>query len=186
MTGVAPRCLEFTLLTAARTAEAIGLAWNEIDLATGVWTVPAGRMKGGEEHLVYLSDRAVEILEDQRGLHTRWVFPSPSGADTPMSNGGMLALLRRMGVNDRTTVHGLRASFSTWAAEAFGARPDVVETCLAHRERDRIRAAYNRATFTDERRKLLVAWATYCNGATEQNNVLELRDRLAATRGMRL
>ena len=177
MAGVAPRCLEFTLLTAARTAEAIGLAWSELDLAAGVWTVPAGRMKGGEEHIVHLSDRAVEILAEQRGLHARWVFPSPGGGDKPMSNGGMLALLRRIGVHDRTTVHGLRASFSTWAAEAFGARPDVVEASLAHRERDRVRAAYSRATFTDERRKLLIAWATYCNGAHEQNNIFELRGR---------
>jgi len=177
MDGVAPRCLEFALLTAARTSEAIEAEWCEIDFDVRIWTVPARRMKGGEGHLVHLSDRALEILEGQAGLHSRFAFPSSAGSDRPMSNGGMLALLRRMGLHERTTVHGLRSTFSTWAAEGYGARPDVVEACLAHREQDRVRAAYNRATFADARSKLLAAWAAYCTGQAEPSNVLALRGR---------
>ena len=77
-------------------------------------------------------------------------------------NMAMLVTLGRMGMRERTTVHGLcRASFSTWANETGAARPDVIEACLAHREGDRIRASYNRARFDAERRELLRTWADY-------------------------
>ncbi len=80
----------------------------------------------------------------------------------PLSNMALLAVLDRMGLRERTTVHGLRSAFSTWANETGAARPDVIEACLAHREADRIRAAYNRTEFAAERRALLAAWADYC------------------------
>ena len=73
----------------------------------------------------------------------------------------MLELLKRMGVAERTTVHGLRASFSTWAYTTNAGRPDAIEACLAHKEADRVKAAYNRSDFADERRQLLAAWADY-------------------------
>lgn len=164
--GTAARCLEFALLTAARTSEALNAEWSEFDLQAGIWRLPPARMKAGEEHLVHLAPRAVELLQAQAGQHDRWVFPSvmarADGTVPPMSNMAMLTLLKRMGVRERTTVHGLcRASFSTWANETGAARPDVIEACLAHREGDRIRASYNRARFDAERRELLRAWADY-------------------------
>ena len=74
----------------------------------------------------------------------------------------MLTVLGRMGMRDRTTVHGLcRSTFSTWANETGAGRPDVIEACLAHEEKNRVRAAYNRAQFIEERRALLAAWAVY-------------------------
>ena len=76
---------------------------------------------------------------------------------------GMLEVLKRMGYANRTTVHGLcRASFSTWANDTCAGRPDVIEACLAHKEVDRVRAAYNRASFDAERKALLRVWADYC------------------------
>jgi len=79
----------------------------------------------------------------------------------------MLMLLRRMDYANRTTVHGLcRASFSTWANETNAGRPDAIEACLAHKEQDRIRARYNKAKFTAERKALLAAWADFCAGKT--------------------
>jgi integrase len=173
--GIAARALEFTLLTAARTGEVIGATWSEFDLEAGVWTVPAERMKGGEAHAVYLSERAVEIVKAMRELGHSYVFPSHALDGSPLSNMAMLTLLRRMDVDKRTTVHGLcRASFSTWANETGAARPDVIEACLAHREGDRIRSAYNRATFAAERRTLLAAWADYCDGKAPASNVVSL------------
>ena len=166
--GTAARCLEFALLTASRTGEAIGAAWSEIDLQAAAWVIPAERMKANEPHLVPLSPRAVEILRGQLGQDTRLVFPSPvalsraDGDRKPLSNMALLTLLGRMGYRDRTTVHGLcRATFSTWANETGAARPDVIEACLAHEESNRVRAAYNRARFNDERRALLAAWADF-------------------------
>lgn len=168
--GIAARCLEFAVLTAARTSEALLAEWSEFDLEAGLWTVPAAKMKAGEAHLVYLSPRAVEVVRAQIGMDGIYLFPSPAivGVDDekkprkPLSNMAMLNVLGRMGVRNRTTVHGLcRATFSTWANETAAARPDVIEACLAHEESNKIRAAYNRAQFAEERRALLVAWAEY-------------------------
>jgi len=76
--GVAANCLQFTVLTAARTNESTGAEWSELDFDTSIWIVPGSRMKGGEEdHRVDLSAAAVSILNAQRGLDLRWVFPSP-------------------------------------------------------------------------------------------------------------
>lgn len=158
--GIAARCMEFTILTAARTGESVGTEWSEFDLTASLWTIPGERMKGGEEHRVYLCARAVEIVESMRGTGDRYVFPSLRTPHKPISNMGMLALLKRMQRQD-ITVHGFRSTFSTWANENAIARADVIEACLAHKEGDKIRAAYNRATFAVERRKLLVAWGEY-------------------------
>jgi integrase len=181
--GTAARALEFAVLTAARTGEVLGAVWQEFDIDAATWLVPAARMKSSgklqaEDHVVHLSARAVEILKGQLGQDAVIVFPSPmtQGQENarPLSNMGMLAVLGRLGMRDRTTVHGLcRATFSTWAYETAAARPDVIEACLAHREADKVKAAYNRAQFTDERRALLAAWADYLAAPAAQ--VIPLR-----------
>lgn len=189
MPGTAARCLEFAVLTAARTQEAIGAAWSEINLEAATWLVPAERMKSSgkekaEEHLVHLSPRAVEVLRAQAGQDSRLVFPSPVSMDRDdgdrqgLSNMALLATLDRLGMRDRTTVHGLcRSTFSTWANDTGAARPDVIEACLAHSERDKVRAAYNRAQFNAERRALLAAWADYLASPAAQ--VLPFEERAA-------
>jgi integrase len=170
--GTAARCLEFAILSAARTSEALAAGWKEIDLEGGVWTVPPERMKANEEHIVFLSARAIEVLKVQRELQRGpLVFPStmPGRERQPLSNMAMLAVLDRLGMREQTTVHGLcRATFSTWANETSAARPDVIEACLAHGEQDKVRAAYNRAKFTEERRALLGKWAEYLNQPAAQ------------------
>ena len=91
-----------------------------------------------------------------------------------MSNMAMLTVLTRLGVRDRTTVHGLcRATFSTWANDTEAARPDVIEACLAHSEANLVRAAYNRAEFNRQRKALLTASAEYL--ATPAAQVLSFR-----------
>ena len=170
--GIAARCLEFAMLTTARTGEVIGATWSEFDFEAAVWLVPGERMKGGEDHTVHLVPRALEILEAQKKLGSTSVFPSPVLDDSPLSNMGMLTLLKRMKMQGATTVHGLcRATFSTWANETGAARVDVIEACLAHREADKIRAAYNRAQFMQERRALLDAWAEYLSTPVASNVV---------------
>ena len=170
--GIAARCLEFSMLTAARTGEAIGATWSELDLDGALWVIAGERMKGGEIHTVHLVPRAVEILREQKKLGSSFVFPSPMLDDAAISNMGMLTLLKRMKMHDRTTVHGLcRATFSTWANETAVARPDVIEACLAHQEGNKIRAAYNRAQFAQERRALLEAWADYLSTPVASNVV---------------
>lgn len=164
MQGTAARCLELAMLTAARTNEVLSAEWQEFDMHAAVWTVPAAKMKAREVHTVFLSEQAVALLKARHAIRgtAKLVFPSPTDDRKPLSNMAMLAVLDRLGYREQTTVHGLcRATFSTWANENDAARPDVIEACLAHRESDKVRAAYNRAKFNDERRALLAAWAAF-------------------------
>jgi integrase len=169
MYGSAPKALEFLMLTAARTGEVIGMKWSELDDKLATWTVPAKRMKAQEEHVVHISAPARAILQAQKGMDEAYVFPSAQRPGHPMSDMAMLMVLKRLG--DKSTVHGLRSSFSTWANEC-GHRPDAIEACLAHREQDRVRAAYNRGEFVAERRRILDGWGVY----------LSARPRLAVAR----
>jgi integrase len=176
LAGTAARCLEFAALTVSRTSEALLASWDEFDLERTVWTVKAERMKAGEPHFVPLSARAVEIVKAQAGQDDKLVFPTPQPGreGKALSNMALLATLDRLGVRDRTTVHGLcRATFSTWANDTEAARPDVIEACLAHREGDLVRAAYNRAEFNTQRRALIAAWADFL--AQAASNVVPLR-----------
>lgn len=159
--GVSARALEFTILTATRTSEATGAKWTEINIAEKTWTVPADRIKGGKDHRVPLSDRAVAILE-ALPREGDWVFPGVR-KDKPMSNMAMDAVLRRMGFKDgRATVHGFRSTFRDWAAERTQYPNHVVEMALAHTVGNKVEAAYRRGDLFDKRRLLMADWAKYC------------------------
>jgi integrase len=167
--GMAARALEFVILTAARTGEALGATWSEIDPAAKVWTIPASRMKGAREHRVPLSEAALAVLEKVQPLAlakdgkpdlTAPVFPGPRRA-LPMSNMTMLMLLRRM-TRDGLTAHGFRSTFSDWAAERTAYPREVVEMALAHAVENKVEAAYRRGDLFDKRRKLMVSWAGFC------------------------
>ena len=124
--------------------------------------------------------RALAILAEMRGDRGAVRLSLAQDRAGPLSNMAMLALLKRM-KRDDITVHGFRATFSTWANETAAARPDVIEgLCLAHREGDKIRAAYNRAQFASERRKLLDAWAAFLEGREAASNVIEFTSAKAA------
>jgi hypothetical protein len=107
--------------------------------------------------------------------------PSPVLDGAPFSNMAKLTLLRRMDADKATTVHGFCcATFSTWAYETAAARPDIIEACLAHRESDCVKAAYNRAQFAAERRALLLAWADYLGSKVPANELIEFPRAKAA------
>jgi integrase len=161
MDGIAARALEFVILTAARTGEALGAAWNEIDFRTSTWTIPAHRMKGYREHRVPLSDDAIRVLEQMQAMRSgEFVFPGHR-LGKPLSNMALLMMLRRMGRGDVTT-HGFRSSFRTWAAERTGFPREVVEAALAHVVGNKVEAAYQRGDLFDKRCQLMDAWARYC------------------------
>jgi integrase len=154
--------LEFAILTAARTGEVTGARWNEIDRNAKLWTIPGARMKGAREHRVPLSDAALAILdrlaEDRQG---EFIFAG-GRAGCPLSNMAMLVLLRRM-KRDDLTVHGLRSTFRDWAAERTSFQNEVIEMALAHAIGDKVEAAYRRGDLFDKRRRLMDAWAAYCD-----------------------
>jgi integrase len=179
--GMSARALEFTILTAARTGEALGAKWDEIDLSAKVWTVPADRMKAGREHRVPLSVAALDVLEKVRSLALMHdgkpdpaapLFPGPRRA-LPMSNMTMLMLLRRM-KRDDLTAHGFRSTFSDWAAERTAYPREVVEMALAHAVENKVEAAYRRGDLFDKRRRLMADWARFCE-APPTGEVLALR-----------
>jgi len=158
--GVGARCLEFTILTAARTGEAIGAEWAEIDLEAGTWTVPGARMKAGREHRVALSPTAVALLEALPRLDdARWVFPG-RGTGKPLSNMTMTKVLRSMG-RDSLTVHGFRSTFRDWAAEVSNFPHEMSEMALAHTVGNKVEAAYRRGDMIEKRRAMMTAWADH-------------------------
>jgi integrase len=158
--GIAAQALEFTILTAARTGEVIGATWAEIDLQAKVWTVPANRIKGGREHRVPLSDRALELLQAlPREEDNPFLFIGAK-AGAPLPTLAMIKLLGRMGRSE--TVHGFRSTFRDWAAERTNYPNHVVEMALAHVVGSAVERAYRRGDLFDKRRKLMVDWSRYC------------------------
>jgi integrase len=158
--GLAPKALEFTILTAARTIEALGTQWPEINLVDKVWTVPAERMKAGKEHRVPLPARAIAILKDLEAMKQNEFVFSSLKPGRHLSNMSLLMLLRRM-KRDEITVHGFRSTFRDWAAETTNFPNFVVEMALAHTVADKVESAYRRGDLFDKRRKLMEAWAAY-------------------------
>jgi integrase len=157
--GVAARCLEFTILTAARSSEARGARWSEIDLGAKTWTIPAERIKAGKVHVVPLSNRVLELLA---AMPHSGDFVFESGrAGKPIGAMGMSVVLRRMGCGG--TVHGFRSSFRDWAAEQTGYPNHVMEMALAHAIGNGVEAAYRRGDLLEKRRELMRDWASYCS-----------------------
>ena len=159
-------CLEFLILTAARSGEARGARWSEIDLDGGTWVIPAARMKAHAEHRVPLSSRALAILEEARTIDdgSGLVFPSPTRPGKPMSDMTLTTLLRRLKVADRATVHGFRSAFRDWSAECTHAPHAVMELSLAHAVGNAVEAAYARSDLFERRRSLMDQWAAYLAG----------------------
>jgi integrase len=171
--GVASRALEFAILTATRSGEVLRARWDEIDLSSRLWTVPAGRMKAGKEHRIPLSAPAVAVLERMaRVRESEFVFPGTRRA--VLSEMAMLAILKRMG--RAVTVHGFRSTFRDWAAERTNFPNEMLEMALAHAVSDKVEAAYRRGDMFDKRRKLMDAWAAYCaKSAAPIGEVVPLR-----------
>jgi integrase len=174
--GISALALEFTILTAARTGEVIGAKWGEFDLVEKTWTIPAERMKGGREHRVPLSVRALEILAEMKplaqvalGQDETEAFVFPGGKPgKPLSNMAMLKLLERMGRDD-LTAHGFRSTFRDWAAERTSYPREVAEMALAHSIGDKVEAAYRRGDLFEKRRRLMNEWAKFCSTVPSGN-----------------
>ena len=162
----AAQALELAILTATRSAEVLNAKWGEFDLAKKVWTIPAERMKAGHEHRIPLSPRAVTLLEGLNRLpNNDHVFPG-NGKGKPLSNMAMTMQLRRMKCTD-ITVHGFRSTFRDWASEQTSFPHETCEHALAHRISDKAEAAYRRGDQFEKRRKLMEAWASFCEPKAE-------------------
>jgi integrase len=189
--GAAPLALRFVVLTASRTVETLHARWNEIDLETRVWTVPADRMKAQKEHRVPLSDAAMEVLAEatkRAGGNDQhaYVFPPDAMPKRPLSDTALIMFLRRQALCG-LTVHGFRSTFRDWAGESTNHPREVVEMALAHRLGDQAERAYARGDLFQKRRRLMDEWAEFCGrpaGATwSQSGVLDDVRRNHGVRG---
>jgi integrase len=174
--GVTPKGLQFLILTAGRAGEVLGATWEEIDLDSATWTIPATRMKSGNEHRVPLSRRALELLRSlcrQEGNPHLFI----GSRNERLGHGALGALMRRIGRDDET-VHGFRSSFSDWAHECTGYDSHVIELSLSHNIDGAVEKAYRRGDLFEKRRRLMEDWAKFCNGPpAQQTNVVTMGGR---------
>lgn len=164
--------LEAAILTAARSGEIRGATWDEINLESGLWTIPGDRMKAGREHVVPLSDGAKRVFERAAELRTagaKFIFHG-ARLGRPMSDMTMTKVLRDMKAG--CTAHGFRSSFRDWISEETDFPSDVAEAALAHAIHNKTEAAYRRGNLLDKRRRMMEAWDSYCAGG--RNNVVRL------------
>ncbi|MCX2941921.1 integrase domain-containing protein [Rahnella perminowiae] len=161
--SVPTRCLlEWQLLTLIRPAEASATAWSEIDIENKQWCIPAERMKAKRDHIVPLSEQALELLEIMRPIsgNRQYVFPSRNDPRKPMNSQTANAALKRIGYGGKLVAHGLRSIASTAMNEAeFNA--DVIEAALAHSDKNEVRKAYNRSTYLEKRHELMSWWGQF-------------------------
>lgn len=164
-----------------RPGELRAAEWSEFDLDGAEWRIPAARTKMRSEHIVPLSEQAVAILRELQVLtgHGRLLFPGTWSAKKPMSENTVNTALRRMGFDkDTMTGHGFRALASTHLNE-MGWAPDVIERQLAHAERNKVRAAYNRAQYLPERRKMMQAWSDYLDALKDVSSTAPFKRKAA-------
>lgn len=152
--------------------------WSEIDLEGALWIIPADKMKMRKPHHVPLSRQAIAQL---RSMHevtgpTGYVFPSIRTRTRPMSDNTINAALRRMGyASDEMTAHGFRAMASTLLNESGKWHPDAVERALAHKDSDKVRAAYHRGAHWDERVRMAQWWSDYLDTLRKGADVVPIR-----------
>lgn len=161
--------IRLLLLTFVRTTELRFATWSEINFSLAQWEIPAERMKAREPHLVPLSRQALGILEELKSLNvdgSKYVFPQTFNSKKAMSENTILFALYRMGYKGRTTGHGFRSLASTTLNEARFP-PDAIEVQLAHRDPNKVRAAYNRASWLVQREAMMQAWADFLDDVSD-------------------
>lgn len=159
--------VKFVLLTLVRKSEFIHATWDEIDFKNRQWVIPKGRMKGRKEHVIYLSDQAMDILTGMKvcAMGSNYLMPGRYDIKKPLSNAalnnvidGTVKRINEKGIEfEPVTVHDLRRTASTLLHEA-GYNSDWIEKCLAHVQNG-VRAVYNKAEYAEQRRKMLQDWA---------------------------
>ena len=180
---VFPAALAFTIVTAARTSEVTGAMWPEIDMAEGLWTIPKARMKARREHVVVLSNAAMDILRTvpREAEFEGWNRGGAQGrvfiGSSPFRGVGrnMIKLLHRLRP-EKLSVHGFRSCFSTWAYEKAGFDGELIEIALAHSWGNKVMRAYARGDRREKRRKLMEAWSGFLASAS-QNNVIRFASK---------
>lgn len=165
------RCLiEWQLHTMSRPSEAAGTRWQEIDLKTGLWLIPAERMKKKKPHTVPLSPQAISLLEVMQPIsqNREHVFPADRNPRQHTNEQTANMALKRMGFGGLLVAHGMRALASTTLNEQ-GFDSDVIEAALAHTDKNEVRGAYNRAEYLERRKIMMSWWSSHISQSAENN-----------------
>ncbi|WP_372929958.1 integrase domain-containing protein [Shewanella putrefaciens] len=167
--------IEWQLHTMTRPNEAAAARWDEIDFNERLWVIPAERMKMNREHIIPLSDECLSILATLKHIsgNREYLFPADRNPKTHCNVQTANAALKRMGLQDRTTAHGLRSLASTTLNEQ-GFDWDVVEAALAHTDRNQVRSAYNRAKYLERRKEMMDWWSKHIVKAAISNASLAI------------
>ena len=168
--------LKLAARTFVRPGELRYAEWGEIDLDGAEWRIPGERMKMRELHIVPLARQVIELLRELYSItgRSKYLFPSLQTSLRPISENTVNVALRRLGYSkDEMTGHGFRAMASTLLNEQ-GWHPDLIELQLAHAERNKVRAAYNRAQRLPERRNMMQAWADYLEALTTGAKIIPI------------
>jgi integrase len=170
--------LKLLALAFVRPGELRNAFWSEFDLEAGVWIIPAGRMKMRRAHRVPLAPQAIALLKDLHALtgHRALLFPSVRAPDRCMSENTINAALRRLGYGkDDMTGHGFRAAASSLLNESGKWNADAIEAQLAHVESNKIRKAYARAEYWEERVQMMAWWADRCDAMRRGGRIIQMR-----------
>ena len=175
---VTKTALRLLPLVATRPSELREATWEEIDLDNATWRIPPERMKKGRLHIVHLSRQAINILRELKPLTggCAYVFPSVKTLHQPLSDDTMSRWFRSHGYSGIQTCHGFRATFSSLLNE-HGWNPDAIERQLAHVTKNKVRAAYHRSEYLEERRQMLQAWADYLDSIKADAKVVPINQK---------
>lgn len=160
--------IKLLMLTFARTEELIGARWEEFDLDNALWVIPSHRTKMRREHYIPLSVQVVEILNHLKDQYPKspWILPSPNGHQNHVSNNIVLNYLKRMGYKGKMTGHGFRSLAASILTEKLGCNEVAVDRQLAHKEKDKTKAAYFRAEYMEDRKTIMQTWSDYIEEMT--------------------
>ena len=177
--------LALSALLLLRPGELRQAEWVDVDLDGGMLTIPGERMKrkkaekaSSPPHLVPLAPQAVTLFRDLQALtgHARYVFPALTSSQRCMSENTVRSALRRLGYgNDDMTAHGFRAMARTMIAERLGVSPEIIEPQLAHAVAGPLGRAYDRTTYMEQRRDMMVKWADYVDRLRKGADVIPIR-----------
>lgn len=168
--------IQLLALTAVRPGELRAAPWAEFDLDTATWTIPAARMKARRAHVVPLPRQAVAILRQLHEITGKYplVFAGRHDTSRPMSENTVNLALQAIGYKDRQTGHGFRHLLST-ELNGRGYNRDWIERQLAHGDQDEIRDTYNHATYLEQRREMMQAWADSIDAQRTGANVVGIK-----------
>ena len=146
------------------------MCWDDLDLEKGLWAIPKEKMKMNVDFVCPLPKQAIKLIkkiEPYSRNRSKYVFPSPQKRDRGISGSTLADTLNRLGYQNRHCFHGFRSMFSTIAHELYkehGFHSDIIEACLAHKEKNRVKASYNRESkfkYFEQKKELIQWWADW-------------------------